>query len=174
MAVSLGFETFYGYLVSTLSYRVVAICLLSVPVTHVAGLLAAGNGASGLKLHHGGNRFKLLACCSYVSAAWTATTGSLMCTKVVVWQQQVCHALDSICSTSSPCVHRLVKQHQTNSRPVIDMNALQRVWQLTPLLSVYVVQQLSPFTFPPIPPHPSYPHPIPPSLDTSTTTPTKS
>jgi hypothetical protein len=137
MAVSLGFETFYGYLVSTLSYRVVAICLLSVPVTHVAGLLAAGNGASGLKLHHGGNRFKLLACCSYVSAAWTAKTGSLMRTKIGVWQQQVCHTLDaSICSTSSPCVQRYIRQHQTNSRLVIDMNAPQCVWKLTPLLRV--------------------------------------
>ncbi len=75
-SVSLGFETFYGYMASTLSYRVVAICLLSVPVTHVAGLLAAGNGGSGLAglKGHGGNRFKLLAACSYVSAAGTPKT----------------------------------------------------------------------------------------------------
>lgn len=64
-----GFETLWGYMASTLSYRVVAFCLLSVPFTHVSGLLAAGStSVKALKGRHGGNRYVLLACCSYVSA----------------------------------------------------------------------------------------------------------
>jgi hypothetical protein len=63
-----GFERMYGYLASTMSYRVVAICLLSVPVTHVAGLNIRQQGSKSKGLGHGGNRHLLLACCSYVSA----------------------------------------------------------------------------------------------------------
>lgn len=65
--VSAGFESVYGYLSGQLSYRVVAICLLSVPFTHVAGLNLRQQG-HGLKGGRGGNRHVLLACCSYVSA----------------------------------------------------------------------------------------------------------
>ena len=46
------FEAVYSYMASTLSYRVVAVCLLSVPVTHAAGLYLRQPGPG--KLGHGG------------------------------------------------------------------------------------------------------------------------
>lgn len=64
-------ETLYLYLASTLSYRVVGACLLSVPATHVAGLLILRHPKTVLKLSaaRGGSRHVLLAALSYVSGA---------------------------------------------------------------------------------------------------------
>jgi len=67
MAAVSSFETMYSYMASTLSYRVVAVCLLSVPFTHGAGLYVKHPRGAGLK-GHGGNRHVLLAGLSYVSA----------------------------------------------------------------------------------------------------------
>jgi hypothetical protein len=76
MAVSLsnGFEAMYSYMASTLSYRVVAICLLSVPFTHLAGLHIRHPHGIPLKGVHGGNRHVLLVCCSYVSVELSKVT----------------------------------------------------------------------------------------------------
>lgn len=68
VALSLSLEAIYGYLSSTLSYRVVAVCLLSVPVTHAIGQALYTKGArSGSKPSPGGNRHVLLVAMSYVS-----------------------------------------------------------------------------------------------------------
>jgi hypothetical protein len=62
-AASLGaLPGLYSYVfASTLSYRVVAVCLLSVPVTHAVGAHVFG------ARHTGNNRSLLLAALSWVS-----------------------------------------------------------------------------------------------------------
>lgn len=76
MAMLHVFDDMYDYLASTVSYRVVGVCLLSVPVTHGAGVLYAGRAAvaraaaggvgSGKRRPYS-QRHVLLAAMSYVS-----------------------------------------------------------------------------------------------------------
>lgn len=73
MAAVSSFETMYSYMASTLSYRVVAVCLLSVPFTHGAGLYVKHPRGAGLK-GHGGNRHVLLAGLSYLLWGFAALT----------------------------------------------------------------------------------------------------
>jgi hypothetical protein len=67
-------QSLYVWLSKSMSYRVVAICLLSVPFTHVAGLNLRQQGCSARKgAVHGGNRHVLLASLSYVSVVGSAS-----------------------------------------------------------------------------------------------------
>lgn len=67
----------YVWLSKSMSYRVVAICLLSVPFTHVAGLNLRQQGSSARnRAVHGGNRHVLLASLSYVSEGQARLRGS--------------------------------------------------------------------------------------------------